>query len=950
MNRFKEYIKHSINIRIITIMMVGFTLILVGASVMALSTITIIRNYDDKINNMNRSHDHISDIANQTNEIILRVRGYFAYLDRYEYEQIFNVKKELDRSISSFKSTPLSSEEAKLVRNVENFFDEYLMSILPQGLVFAEKGDYDALRNLITLGVNSPVNEIISFAHESEKEIRVQLKNENEILLEKLFFRGVSFIVYTIMVLFLSIYMSRKLSKDIGNPLRQLSRYAMYYAEGDKIQPDILERKDEIGHLSRSLNNMIYEIQEKNEELLAQNEELLSQQDELQAQQDELQQALIQMEENESYLNKRYVFTQSIANTLDKKELLHSIIRNMVEVTSSEKGILILMNETQDHAAHGISQEEISQFMNGFMQSAAIRSLYSKQLYLRERDATPGEKGYISEPLSAYDLFLPIYKGDGNITACMVLTRVGKCFGDRDQKEIISLVGQISLSLEKLEMFEATEGQRQLTQDMMNTIQEGVQFMNLNGQSLQVNHKLYELMGLSYVDSELDGMSLQDFMALLAPRIEDFKSLYEFIENALSDNLGQIQSLNYVLKGEETRYIQIYWEPIYHNKQKFGILLVHRDITKEYEVDRMKSEFVSTVSHELRTPLASILGFSELMLHRELNPERQRKYTATIHQEANRLTLLVNDFLDLQRMENGMQFYDFRPVDMIHLIEEVKEIQQASTTHHRIISNSSHEKMVVLGDRDKLYQAMVNLVSNAIKYSPDGGDIIIFSHQMGDNIWIEITDKGLGIPAQAISSLFTKFYRVDSSDRSKIGGTGLGLAIVKEIVSHHQGDVSVKSQLGEGSSFSIILPIYKSDIAPISTSQLSTNIGEDTPVNVMLVENDINLAGMLQEELVEKGYRTTIYSDGVNAIRAMEEQPPHIIVLDLKLSPEVSGWGVIERMKSSEQLKSIPIIISSAFEDKGRALQMGISHFLIKPYVTVKLFEAIEDILSIRKI
>ncbi|WP_438348130.1 ATP-binding protein [Paenibacillus sp. FA6] len=944
MSRLKEYFKESIKRRITAMMVASLVPILIGALIVPLSTFKIVQNYENATHELSERQKHITEIASHTNEIILRVRGYFAYLDSYEYEQIFQSKEELDKSLTAFKSKMLTGEEQDLVLRVESFFDNYLTNVLPKGAAFAENGDYDSLRHLITQGENNPVNEVILYAHKSEEQIRAQVEYENDRLLRNLFLQATYFIIYIFIVLSVSIVITRRLSRDIGDPLQQLSHYAMNYVEGEMMDVEVLDRKDEIGYLSRSLNGMIYEIKEKEEELLAQNEELQSQQDELETQQDELQKALSKMEENEVYLNKRNVLNQSLSNTLDKRELLDSIIRNVVEITQTDKGVLLLMNELQDHAAHGISPEETLQFLNGFEQSAALRSLYNKQLFLRERDATVGERGYISENIQAYDIFIPLYKGNGDIMACMVLTRVGKAIANRDEQEILGLAGQISLSLEKLEMFEAAEEQRQITQDMLNTIQEGVQLMNLDGKSLQVNKKLYDLMGLSYDDSQLKGMSLNDFMAHLTPRIEDSESMCKYIRNALNGDREQAQSMNYVLKKEENRYIQIYWEPIYHNKQKFGILLVHRDITMEHEVDRMKSEFVSTVSHELRTPLASILGFSELLLHRELKPERQRKYIATIHQEAERLTQLVNDFLDLQRMETGIQFYDLKPVDIISLVKEVKELQQASTADHRIIWKTSDELVSVFGDRDKLYQVLVNLVSNAIKYSPSGGEITITSHREGDKIWIDITDEGLGIPEQALSNVFTKFYRVDNSDRREIGGTGLGLAIVKEIITRHQGDVRVESQLGEGSTFSIILPMYERPAAPIKMKRSSQGTNEAASLDVMLVENDHNLSVMLQDELIEGGYHTNVFSDGISAIHAMEDHPPDIIVLDLKLEPEMSGWEVIEIMKASDRLKGIPIIISSAFEEKEKALQWGISHFLIKPYVSEKLIEAIESI------
>ena len=171
------------------------------------------------------------------------------------------------------------------------------------------------------------------------------------------------------------------------------------------------------------------------------------------------------------------------------------------------------------------------------------------------------------------------------------------------------------------------------------------------------------------------------------------------------------------------RVIQVYFEELYRGNKKFGTLFVHRDITKAHEVDQMKSEFVSTVSHELRTPLASVLGFTELMLNKKLKPERQQKYLHTIYQEAKRLTALINDFLDVQRMESGKQTYEKKYEDIVPIIDQVVDTYRVNHPHHTFIIKKKTDNTSVLGDDDKLTQVFNNLLSNAVKYSPDGGEI-----------------------------------------------------------------------------------------------------------------------------------------------------------------------------------------------------------------------------------
>ena len=263
----------------------------------------------------------------------------------------------------------------------------------------------------------------------------------------------------------------------------------------------------------------------------------------------------------------------------------------------------------------------------------------------------------------------------------------------------------------------------------------------------------------------------------------------------------------YVYKNQDGMVFKVYCEGLFSGNSKVGTIFVHRNITKEFEVDRVKSEFVSTVSHELRTPLASILGFTELMLTRELKPDRQKKYLSTIYDEAGRLTALINDFLDIQRMEAGKQSYETKELELLPIIKKVIDSQKVHSSKHDLILEFIGGSDVVMGDGEKLEQALINIVHNAIKYSPEGGEIRIAVFEKEGLVNIEIKDEGLGIPPEAMDKLFEKFYRVNHSDRRSIGGTGLGLAIVKEILNDHNGEIKVESEFGKGSTFTVSLPV-----------------------------------------------------------------------------------------------------------------------------------------------
>jgi signal transduction histidine kinase len=232
------------------------------------------------------------------------------------------------------------------------------------------------------------------------------------------------------------------------------------------------------------------------------------------------------------------------------------------------------------------------------------------------------------------------------------------------------------------------------------------------------------------------------------------------------------------------------------------------------EANRLKSEFISVVSHELRSPLTYVLGFSEILAERDLPPERSRYYASEMYRESRRMLQLVNDLLDISRMELGRYSVDQQALDLAQEIDQILRNAVPTTDKHQLVADCPPD-LVVWADPMRLWQVLQNLVSNAIRYSPDGGEIRVAVRPedgavdaLGRSmVRVAVSDQGIGIPPSDKDRIFEKFYRVDSELRTKVRGSGLGLSIVQAIVESHGGRIWVESEVGKGSTFAFTMPL-----------------------------------------------------------------------------------------------------------------------------------------------
>ena len=313
------------------------------------------------------------------------------------------------------------------------------------------------------------------------------------------------------------------------------------------------------------------------------------------------------------------------------------------------------------------------------------------------------------------------------------------------------------------------------------------------------------------------------------------------------------------------------------------------------EVMRDKEEVVALVSHELRSPLASIVGFTELLYSRVLSDEQRKAYLVIMLKEGRRLTELINKVLQLQRLESGHQKLNLAPVDVNALVK--RAVDSAGLDDRRALGIVIAQGLpMVMADADAILQVLANFISNARKYSPDGGSIRIGARVVGNMVEIHVRDHGLGVAASDLPNLFQRFYRVDTPDRQSIRGTGLGLSINRIIVQAHGGQVEAQSQgLGKGSVFKFTLPAVQ---------------GRANPSDVLIVEENAGFARLLETELLAHGLTSVRAGDGETAEHLlMDGMRPHAVVMDLLL-PGMRGEQFLAKLGAHTGNKFPTVVVT----------------------------------------
>jgi DNA-binding response OmpR family regulator/nitrogen-specific signal transduction histidine kinase len=353
------------------------------------------------------------------------------------------------------------------------------------------------------------------------------------------------------------------------------------------------------------------------------------------------------------------------------------------------------------------------------------------------------------------------------------------------------------------------------------------------------------------------------------------------------------------------------------------IVMVCQDITRIKEVEQRQAEFVAIASHELRTPMTSLVGFTELLLHRDVADATRRAWLQTMHQEGLRLAGILNDLLDLARLDSGHLDLVVTPQSITAAVEQVLKTLGETSARHRLVAAIAPGLPPVLADADKLQQILVNLVGNAIKYSPAGGEVRVAVEREGrDELVVRVTDQGVGIPPEELPKLFTRFHRVRRPETEAIEGSGLGLALTKELVERHRGRIAVTSTPGQGTQVAFTLPVILVPAAAAPPRPL---------VLVVARAEAAEPAEALCSRLEASGYTARWVRTPEELREQVASQKPAAVVIETQSDSVLDSWDVLATLRADAATAAVPVLLVADWDSQLPGRTFGATEYLVKP-------------------
>jgi PAS domain S-box-containing protein len=637
----------------------------------------------------------------------------------------------------------------------------------------------------------------------------------------------------------LSLLLAVVMARSITRPVAELGEAMERVAAGDLGSRVTVRSGDEIGRLAAHFNQMSEAIRSQHEEVMAQTEELQAQQEELDAQNEQLQAqqrllsaTMTEVEQDRAHLMRLIQVGRELLAVEDIQALSDRLLDALLLAGGAQVGALALLEpdgSVRIGARFGLTAEVTGITRSpGFLQEVASSGRLTALSYPH------GElrSAYHLEAPPAHELYVPVrYQGKTLAIAALGRT-VTAPFPDQTIQWLEAIASQAAaflssqlaydhlqhaytglqesaaqieeLSAQIEEERDRVSAERDTLNAILQSTSEGIMLVGSDGQVLRVNSRFWELTGV-----QRDQVMTVHDISRVAPRL--LKDPDKTIEAYRAINQEPTAIAETRVEMHDGRVLHRYTAPVHGRDERWlGRLFVYRDVTQETEIDKMKTEFISTVSHELRTPLTAIRGYVDLIREGDAGPisDEQREFLELVSGSTVRLANLINDLLDVEKIEQGRIEMRRETVGIGALLQLTVDTFWVNAAEKGLTCELAVEQPLppVSGDSDRLAQVFSNLLSNAVKYTKRGGIRVRARATGAGQLEVSVSDTGIGIGEENLPNLFTKFFRVDNQYTREVDGTGLGLAITRSLVERHGGHMAVESVLGKGSVFTVTLP------------------------------------------------------------------------------------------------------------------------------------------------
>lgn len=856
----------------------------------------------DDVDHHQQVIDHFNDVLRSVSQMQTTYRSYVMFGDVVILAQHNSAVVRFEESFDDLKRSVLTDpDQFGRIVSIEQDTRDWRYNVIEPGLEIRTPGTIgDAQIEAAALDYLQ-TNESIAYYVEINEQLEDGLAAETELLrqLEKDVDRSQRLFTATLVsgsaaAIVVGVALSTLLSRDIVGAVQRLGTLAEGIASGDLNSRIRSRRGDEIGRVASLFDTMADQLEERTAQLRE---------------------------------------TASIAE--DRAFRIRTIVDNVADglISFREDGLITSSNP----AARSMFVAERGRDMTGkliqhYLRGDAEGTTLSMECIL-PRDGQP-----LLRSVSGV-------RQDGAIFPVEMLVQEIADSEDREMIGVIRDVSERQAAEERLrEQVRVAQRAETQTRAVLDATGDAFVVANDDTESILVNQPFADFFQSS--EEDILGTKTDELLDAAKDIVSDIDHVKRIVHRGLENPDERVTDTLSLVWPEkrELAYLSVPVRTV--SGERVGRLYAFHDITHQRELDRMKDEFVSLVSHELRTPLTSIKGYVDLLLDEDVGAlsADQRDFLETVRSNAQRLVTMVNELLDLSRIESGKMELHIEPTDLVPLAQRVVRHLSPliNDKGHNVVVDADPDLRPAAVDADRMTQILTNLVSNAVKYTPSGGTIRISLHNDADTVVASVRDTGVGLDENDLHQIFTRFFRSRNRTTREVPGTGLGLSITRMLVEMHGGTITIQSAPGEGSTFTVTMPV--AELAEPHPVPLPDSAGAMSGGNILLVEDDTDIARLIAQYLSRAGHTVQIAQDAATALELASHNRFDLITLDVVL-PDIDGFSLMEILRERSSNKAVPVMMLSMLPDDGSGRAHGADDYMEKPVRETELMERISRLL-----